>query len=124
MNKILLYSVLILGLLISGIFYVCATYYFRYGQIKNESFMKILGISIMLIIITFLIKIPVFYYFGSEVSVLVLYMIFLIITFIIVIIFSNLILNEPIQLYTYVIVVLIVLLIILNDMLDVKYKLK
>jgi len=124
MNKILLYSALVLGLLIAGIFYVCATYYFRYGQTKNESFMKILGTSIILIIITYLIKIPVFYYFGKEVSILILYMIFLIITFILVIIFSNFVLNEPIQLYTYIIVILIVLLIILNDTLDLKYKLK
>jgi hypothetical protein len=117
MYNIINYIILILGIIIASSFYVVANYYFRYGQKLNESFLKIFLISLLFGTLTIIIKIPFFYFFGKNISIMIINIIFLIISFILVILYSRFILNEEIKLHTYIILILIVLLILLNHFL-------
>ena len=120
MNKITTYSLFIIGSILASIFYTCGSYYFRIGESRKIKFKYIYIISIFLGIISYSIKIPVFYYFGKNMSTMIINAFFLIITFISVTLFSKFILKEDIPLHTYLILILIVLLIALNDVLDSK----
>jgi len=122
MNKIITYTYLTLGIILAAIFYILASYYFRYGEYHNIQFQYIFIISVCLGIISYMIKIPIFYYLGKDLSVMVINIIFLIIAFILVILYSKFILREVIPMYTYIIIVMIVLLILLNHFLDIKYN--
>ena len=112
----------IIGLTIGAIFYVLASYYFRYGQNNNIKFRYIYIISVLLALISFLIKIPLFYYLGKNMSIMLINIIFLIISFILVVLYSKYILKEIIPIYTYIIIIAIIMLIILNNILDLLYK--
>jgi hypothetical protein len=120
MNIIIRYILLFLCIIISAIFYILASYYFRYAEQNNIKFIYIYLISIILGIISYSIKIPVFHFFGKDISIMILNIIFLVISFIIVIFYSKYVLNEKIPIYTYIISILIVLLIILNNILEYK----
>lgn len=124
MNKILLYICFFIGTLITATLYILGSYYFRYGQNNNQLFIKIYLISICLGIISYSVKIPVFYYFGNNLSVMLINIIYLIMTFVIVLLYSKYILNENINMYTYIILIIIVLLMLLNTFLDYKYAKK
>jgi hypothetical protein len=122
MNKIITYIWLTLGIILAAIFYILASYYFRYGEYHNIQFQYIFIISVCLGIISYMIKIPIFYYLGKDLSIMVINIIFLIIAFILVVLYSKFILHEIIPIYTYTIIVMIVLLILLNQLLDIKYS--
>jgi hypothetical protein len=124
MNKILSYAFFIIGIIISSIFYTLASYYFRIGEQNNVKFTYIFIISVIFGIVSYAIKIPVFHYLGSHLSIMVINITFLVITFIIVTLFSKFVLKEKIPLYTYIIIVLVVLLILLNNILDIEYGYK
>jgi uncharacterized protein (DUF486 family) len=118
MNKILLYGLFICGVIISSIFYTLASYYFRIGEARNIKFIYIYAISIILALISYLIKIPVFYFLGKEMSIMIINITFLIISFIVVTLYSKFVLDEKIPFHTYIILTLIVLLILLNNILE------
>jgi len=118
MNKIILYSLFLIGIFISSIFYTLASYYFRFAEKNNIKFKYIFLVSIILGIFSYSIKIPVFYIFGKNINVMIINIIFLVTTFILVTLYSKIILKENIKLYTYIIIILIILLIILNNTLE------
>jgi len=118
MSKIVIFSLFIIGTIIASMFYTLGSYYFRIGESRKIKFMYIYFISIFLGLLSYSIKIPIFYYFGKEMSVMIINAFFLIITFISVTLFSKFILKEEIPMHTYLILILIVLLIVLNDILD------
>ena len=118
MNKIVLYGLFIIGIILSSIFYTLASYYFRFADDNNIKFKYIFIISIILGIISYSIKIPTFYYFAKNINIMFINIIYLVITFIFVTLYSKFILNEQIKLHTYIIIILVVLLIILNGLLD------
>jgi uncharacterized protein (DUF486 family) len=124
MNTIIRYIILLLCIIVSSIFYIGASYYFRYGEQNNIKFIYIYIISIIFGIISYSIKIPAFHYLGKDISIMMINIFFLTISFIIVIFYSIYILNEKIPIYTYIISILIVLLIILNNILEYEYKIK
>ncbi len=118
MNKIILYILFIIGIILSSIFYTLASYYFRIGESRNIKFIYIYIISIFLGLMSYSIKIPIFYYFGKQFSIMIINTIYLIVTFILVTLYSKFVLEENIPIHTYLIIFLIVLLIILNDILN------
>jgi uncharacterized protein (DUF486 family) len=120
MNKIILYGLFIIGTICSSIFYTLASYYFRLGESRNIKFMYIYIISIILGICSYLIKVPVFYFLGKKMNVMIINITFLVITFILVTLFSKFVLKENIPTHTYLIIILIILLIILNNILDCR----
>ncbi len=122
MNKAISYIFLVIGIIISSIFYTLASYSFRIGEYNHFNFIKVFIISILFGTISYAIKIPVFHYLGRDLSIMVINIIFLVITFIMVTLFSKFILNENIPIYTYIIIILVVSLIVLNNILDIKYK--
>ena len=122
MNNIILYSIFIIGILISASFYTLGSYFFRLGEKYNMKFINIYILSILFGLMSYLIKIPTFYYVGKKISVMIINIIFLVTTFILVILYSKFILNENIPIHTYIILTLIILLIILNHILDYYIK--
>jgi hypothetical protein len=124
MNKKLLYFLFFIGLIISSIFYTFSSYYFRLGEQLKIKFEYIYIISILFGIISYLIKIPVYYYLGKELSVLFIHVCFLVISFTLLVFYSFYILSEKIPLHTIIIMIFIFILLVLNDILDIWYKKK
>ena len=118
MNKIVMYSLFIIGTVIASMFYTFGSYYFRIGESRKIKFIYIYLISIFFGLLSYSIKVPIFYHFGKKMSVMIINAMFLVITFISVTLFSKFILNEEIPMHTYLILILIVLLIVLNDVLE------
>ena len=117
MNKIYIYILFFLGTLISAFFYIIASYYFRYGQENNVKFKYILVISLFFGILSYLLKISTFYFFGKKIKILLLHIIFLIFSSIIVYIYSKFYLKEKIKIQSLVIYIIIILLIIFDNIL-------
>jgi hypothetical protein len=122
MNKILLYFIFFIGLFISAIFYTISSYYFRLGQQLKIKFEYIYIISIVFGIISFLIKIPIYYYFGNDFSILAIHIYFLVFIFALLSFYSFYILSEKIPLHTIIILILIVSLLVINDLLNIWIK--
>jgi hypothetical protein len=118
MNKIKNYILLFLGIFLSALFYSIGSYYFRYGYINKIKFKYIFLISIICGIISYLIKIPVFYFLGKKFTIMYINILFLIISFVMITIYSKFILNETIKIHTYIIFTIIVMLIVLNNYLS------
>lgn len=116
--KIFIYIFFFIGIICASFFYTMASYYFRFAEKKNLKFRYILLISIILGMISYSIKIPIFYYFGKDLSIMIMNIYYLITTFIIVSLYSKFILLEKIKLHTYIIITLIILLIILDNILN------
>jgi len=113
-------TIFYIGILLSSIFYVCGSYYFKFAKKYNIKFIYILGISILFGVISYCIKIPIFYYFSENMHITLINIIFLALSFLLVILYSKFILNENIPLYTIIISILIILLILLNYILDLQ----
>jgi hypothetical protein len=120
MNNIILYCLFIIGILFSASFYTLGSYFFRLGEKYNMKFIYIYILSIICGILSYSVKVPIFYYIGKKMNVMLINIIFLITVFIVVTLYSKFILNEIIPLHTYIILTLIILLIILNHFLDNK----
>lgn len=110
------YIILLVGIIFSSISYIGSTYYFKYGEKNNISFNKILFISIFFGVISYIIKIPVYYYYGKYWSALYIHILFYFVSFIVILLYSYFILNEKIETHTYIIIVIIFILLIINDL--------
>ena len=122
MNKLLLYFLFFIGLVISSIFYTFSSYYFRLGEQLNVKFQYIYIISIIFGLISFLIKIPIYYYFGTNFNILSIHVYFLVITFSLLYFYSYYILSEKIPLHTIIILFTIIMLLVINDLIDIFNK--
>jgi hypothetical protein len=122
MNNIFINIIFIIGIIFSGIFHVLGSFYFKYAKINKLSFLKIFLISMLFGILSYIVKIPIFYFFSQKMNIITINIIYIIITFILIILYSYFILNEKIPIYTIIISILILLLIILNYLLDIKNK--
>jgi hypothetical protein len=116
LDKIILLS----GIILYSITYVFGSYYFRLGILNKESFLYIFLVSIIIGLVSFSIKIPIFYFYATNMNIIILHVITTSIIFITAILYSYFILNENIPLHTYIIVCSIILLIILNNWLDFR----
>lgn len=122
MDKLISNILFFIGLFFACIFYIYGSYYFRLGEMNNDKFIKIFLISIICGLISFSIKIPIFYFFAKNLNVMMINIIYVTMIFIVVTIFSKFVLKETIKLYTYIIITLVILLILLNSFLDMKYN--
>jgi len=112
------------GIIIYSILNVIASSYFRTGQIKKESFSYIFLLSITLGIISYLIKIPLLYFYSGDMSIMIINIVITVSIFITAVFYSQIILKEKINYYTYIIIILIILLILLNDWLNYVFSKK
>jgi hypothetical protein len=116
------FIILVLGLIVVSIIYVMATYGYVYLQMRGYSFKTIYIISILLGILLYSIKVPLFYYYDLD-NALITYLLYSIITATTVIVYSRFFLKENIYTHTYFIMFAILALFILNDYLtDLKKK--
>ena len=84
LGKIILLS----GIILYSITDVFGTYYFRLGQENKESFSYIFFVSIIIGLVSFLIKIPLFYFYSGKMNVIILHIITTSIIFIIAVLYS------------------------------------
>jgi hypothetical protein len=122
LSKITMFILLVIGILISSYFYTIGSYYFRYAETMNLKFRYIFIISLICGIISYSIKIPLYYYLGKYNNIMMINILYITITFIIVTLYSKYILKENIPLHTYIIIFIILLLLIFNSLLDIYEK--
>ena len=116
------FIILVLGLIVVSIIYVLATFGYAYLQTKGYSFKPIYIISILLGMLLYIIKIPLFYYYDLD-NTLITYLLYTIIISITVVFYSRIVLKETIHTHTYVIMITILMLFIFNVYLtDLKKK--
>lgn len=113
--------ILIIGIIIYSVFYVMATFGYKFFIKTKRTFKYIFLISLFFGMIAYLVKIPLFYYYGQEDTVS-LYILYISILTIMVTLYSTLILHEKVAIHTYIILFLIILLIVLNEYLLLAQK--
>jgi len=110
--------ILLIGIILSSLFYVLGSYYFRLEEYHHNNFTKILVISLLFGMCSYFIKIPIYHFYGKDRPVTFINIIFLVFTFIFLSIYSKYILHEEPKFHTYIIICIIIGLILLNDILD------
>jgi uncharacterized protein (DUF486 family) len=113
------YIILIIGLIISDIFALLASFSYKYYTKKEKSFLFIFIMSLFFAIFSYTLRIPLFYYYGVE-DTLSIYILTTIIVSFLLLINSKYILKENVKPHTYIILMLITLLVIINNYLDIK----
>jgi len=121
MNSIVNYLLFTIGLLLSCTFYTIGSYYFRFGQENNIKFKYIYLISIIFGILSYLIKIPTFYFFGKKFKVIFIHIVFLVTSFLLVLLYSKFYLKEDVKLHSIIIFTIIILLLILDNIMNNHY---
>ena len=58
--------ILLIGIILSSLFYVLGSYYFRLEQHHHNNFTKILVISLLFGMCSYFIKIPIFHFYGKD----------------------------------------------------------
>jgi len=114
--------IFLIGIILSSLFYVIGTYYFRLEEHHSNNFTKILLISLLFGLCSYLVKVPIFHFYGKDRQVTFINITFLVFTFIFLSIYSKYILHEEPKPHTYIIICLIIGLILLNDVLDFYIK--
>jgi hypothetical protein len=109
--------ILILGLIVYSILHVSATYGYRSFQKQGKKFWWIFIVCLFLGTLSYIIKIPLFYFFAKDSAVLT-YILYITVLAFVVTLYSKFILHETIELHTYIILVLILGLVILNHKLS------
>ena len=110
--------IFLIGIILSSLFYVIGTYYFRFEEHHSNNFIKILFISVLFGLCSYLIKVPIFHFFAKDREVTFINITFLVFTFIFLSLYAKYILHEEPKPHTYIIICLIIGLILLNDVLD------
>lgn len=108
------FIILVVGLIIVSIFYELASFTYTYSTNNNYSFKYIYLISLIFGIIVYLIKIPLFYYYGLN-DTLVMYTLYLVVVSATVMLYSHFILKEKTPIHTRIILSVIIGLFILNN---------
>jgi len=106
--------ILIVGLIIVSIFYELASFGYTYSTNNKYSFKYIFLVSLICGIMVYLIKIPLFYYYGLDNS-LIMYTLYLIVVSTTVIFYSHFILKEKTYMHTRIILTIIIGLFVLNN---------
>ena len=104
-NKV--FIILVVGLILVSIFYVLASFGYTYSKNNNYSFKHIYLISLIFGIMVYLIKIPLFYYYGLD-NTLIMYTLYLIVVSTTVILYSHFVLKEKSHVHTRVILTIII----------------
>jgi len=115
------YIILIIGLIISDTLALFASFSYKYYKKKDKTFLFIFIISLIFGILSFILRIPLFYYYGIDDTVTI-YILNAIVVSCLLLINSKYILNEDVKPHTYIILVITTSLIILNNYLNVKNK--
>lgn len=107
MNGFIIFSILVF---FSTIFYALANFYNKMPGVSN-SFWKVFGISLVFVIIEYCFRLPAIFYFGKNMSSVLIYTIVQGFTFFTIILFSKFVLKEDVKPITYGLVIIIMSLI-------------
>jgi hypothetical protein len=115
------FVILLIGLIIVSIFYVIASFGYKYLEERHYSFKYIFLISLLSGLMVYVIKVPLFYYYGLD-NALITYMLYMIVVSVAVTLYSTLVLREKIEIHTYIILSIIISLFLLDEYLTSLYK--
>ena len=111
------FIILFVGLIICSILYVLATFGYKYLDQRGYGFKFIYLVSLLLGIILYSIKIPLFYYYDLS-NTIVTYILYMTIMTFVLILYSKFVLHENIESHTYIILTCVIGLVILNEYLS------
>jgi hypothetical protein len=112
--------VLIGGLLLYSIFHTFASYGFRYYKTTNRTFSYIFTVCLLSGIISYMIKIPLYYYYSGT-NHMTIYLLYLTILSFSMSVYSVYFIGEKVKTHTYLILFAFIGLIALNDYLNKRY---
>lgn len=116
--------IVIIGLILASMLHTFGTFGYKYWGEKGKSGWFILLIGIFFGILSYIVKIPLFYYYAKQ-NVVLTYIMSISILAIIVCLFSKFILKEQIKTHTYITLLLVLILVSYNEYLsfnDKKYE--
>ena len=112
------YQILLIGLIIYSIFHTFASYGFMYYK-NTRSFSYVFAVSLLTGIISYMIKIPLYYYYGKT-NHMNTYLLYITILSFAVALYSDYFTGEKVKPHTYLILFCFIGLLALNDYLN-KY---
>jgi hypothetical protein len=112
---------IIIGLFIYSVLHVLGTYGYKYWEKQGKDISFIFFVGIFFGFLSYVVKVPLFYYYGTQTSVLI-YITYLVILSIVVVLFSKYILNEQEALHTYITLIIVVILVAYNQYLTFREK--
>lgn len=112
-------TILIVGLFLYSILNTTASYSYKYFQPLGKSVTFIFIVEMLIGILAYCVKIPLYYYYATQNIVLTL-IIYISIYSLIVVLFSKFILHETVHLHSYLILIGMIALTCLNVYLDNK----
>ena len=111
--------ILVVGLFIYSILNTTASYSYKYLQPLGKSVTYIFILEMIIGILAYCVKIPLYYYYAKQ-SIVITLILYISIYSLIVVLFSKFILHEEVKLHSYIILLCIIGLTILNEYLDNK----
>ena len=108
-------TILIVGLVFYTIFLLLGTFSYKIMMTKGYMFKTIFIVSMIFGILSFVVKIPLFYYYAREYDSLYINTLTLIVAAVVTNLFSYFILGERLYAHTYVILLIIAILFIFNN---------
>jgi hypothetical protein len=113
--------ILIIGISLASILHVVGTFGYKYWKTQSNSAWFIILLGILLGSSSYVVKVPLFYYYAKQ-NVLSTYILSISIISIVITLFSKFILKEQIQMHTYIILLLVVILLSYNEYLNFDNK--
>jgi uncharacterized protein (DUF486 family) len=120
--KVLEFIIFIFLISISSIIYCFANFYNKLPSTKNETFLKILLMSLLFAFFEYLFKVPAMYYYGKNINSIMTYTFILVTIFIALTVFSKYILKEKVHNITYLTLLLVILILIGHNYIISKIK--
>jgi hypothetical protein len=108
-----------IGLFFYSILHTIGTYGYKYWEKSNKPVWFIMFFGIFFGLLSYLIKVPLFYYYATQNSVLT-YILYIVILSIVVVLYSKFILKEHIETHTYLILIIILFLVCVNEYLTLR----
>jgi len=112
---------IIVGLFLYSVLHVLGSYGYKYWEKQGKGMSFIFFIGIFFGFLSYVIKVPLFYFYGTQSSVLI-YIIYLVVLSIVVVWFSKIVLKEQEELHTYITLIIVVLLAAYNQYLSFREK--
>ena len=114
-------TILVIGLFLYSILNTTASYSYKYLQPLGKSVPFIFIVEMIIGILAYCVKIPLYYYYATQ-NIVITLIIYISVYSLIVVLYSKFILQETVEFHSYVILLCIIALTCLNEYLDNKKK--
>jgi len=117
------FLILIIGLIGYSIFHILGNYGYKFWEKSNKPVWFIMFFGLLFGFLSFVIKVPLFYYFAKE-NIIVTAILDMVIFTLVLILYSKFVLNETVKTHTYLSLFLIVLILCINEYLNINFRTK